>query len=490
MPPQRLHHPISPRSAPLDASGHRWAASTLLLVGSAALLVMGSGCSGELGDQDPSARDTASRKPKPDSWRPGPRRDSAPGQQKGDSAAAQPADSTSAGAEGTGITPDTEAPADSGTPQDLGAALADSSGGQVDSPMPPRADAQPPLADARPTADSSANLCGDKVCNGDESCTSCPTDCGACTMPQSWAECIARAKTTVTTISGSQSLYTNNSPPSDWNLDLGDATFDAYPDATTTPIKIGKSTPGGRMCIGGGIVIGQQSRDSLTWYDMHDTIGGGGYRIHTAPGQWSRIDGIRVDNVEDALKPRGPDGYWELWNAYMTYIRDDCIENDEMAPGSVYDSLFDGCYTGFSEQEQSGCCEANPGEVFVVRRSLMRLQAMPGPYRNNDPSVLGHGKWFKWQAPVPHPVEIYDSIFMTELPPPSSTHWPFPSGTRTVNVTIVWLGAGEWKWPVPAGTTVTTDRGVWDRARQRWLDRHGCTSFDHCTKLRNPDPWP
>lgn len=313
---------------------------------------------------------------------------------------------------------------------------------------------------------------------------------GAGIVPPSWADCLARSAATTTVITGTQSLFKQKSPPADWNLDLTAALFDGYPDQTTSPVNVGSTTPAVRACIGGGIVKGQQALD-LTWLDMHDTIGGGGYRINTAPGEWTRIDGIRVHNVEDALKPRGQDGYWELWNAYMTYIRDDCIENDETAPGSVHDSLFDGCYTGFSEQLQSGCCDAEPGEVFVVERSLMRLQPMPGPYGTPDPKVLGHGKFFKWVTPVPHPVVISDSIFLSEgMPSSTSTNWPFPPGTKTTNVTIVWDGPVPWTWPVPPGTTVTTDKSVWDKARQRWLDRHGCTSFDNCSKLTNPDPWP
>jgi hypothetical protein len=126
------------------------------------------------------------------------------------------------------------------------------------------------------------------------------------------------------------------------------------------------------------VVVGQQPRD-LTWNEMRDDVGGGGYRVVARAGQWVRVDGIRVDNVEDAFLPRGPDGRWELHNAYMTYIRDDCIENDETAPGSVHDSLLDGCYTGFSEQWQHECCDASPGESFVVDRVLMRLEAMPRP---------------------------------------------------------------------------------------------------------------
>ena len=309
-------------------------------------------------------------------------------------------------------------------------------------------------------------------------------------VPPTFADCLLRPGTTATVISGPQSFYKQSNPPSDWNLDLTAATFDGYPAKSTNPVNVGSTTPAVRACIGGGIVMGQQALD-LTWLDMHDVIGGGGYRITTAPGEWSRIDGIRVDNVEDGLKPRGPDGYWELSNAYMTYIRDDCIENDETAPGSVHDSLFDGCYTGFSEQLQSNCCDAGPGETFVVERSLMRLQPMPGPYGTPDPKVLGHGKFFKWVTPVPHPVVISDSIFLSEgMPSSTSTNWPFPPGTKTTNVTIVWDGPVPWTWPVPAGTTVTTDKSVWVKARQRWLDRHGCTSFSSCSKLTQPDPWP
>ena len=304
-----------------------------------------------------------------------------------------------------------------------------------------------------------------------------------------WSECLTRAGATSEVVMGSQTEYRNDTPADDWTLDLTDVAFTGYPDVTTTVINVGKDDPVARACIGGGIVVGQQSR-TLTWNEMHDVIGGGGYRILTAAGEWTRIDGIRVDNVEDALKPRGPDGRWELWNAYMTYVRDDCIENDETAPGGVYDSLFDGCYTGFSEQEQNGCCAATAGEVFVVERSLVRLQSQPGPYNTFDPNLMGHGKFFKWQQPNPHPVVIRDSIFMAEDDDVSSSHWPFPPGAQTTNVTIVWLGTVPWSWAVPDGTVVTTDRSVWDRARQRWLDRHGCTAFDRCTKLRDPAPWP
>jgi hypothetical protein len=323
-------------------------------------------------------------------------------------------------------------------------------------------------------------------CGGEPSRNPAGSSPVAGTTP-SWADCLARSEGTTEVIAGLHSDYRNDEPPADWNLDLSAAEFDGYPDVTNNVVRVGRDVPLSWACIGGGVVVGQQPRD-LTWNEMHDDIGGGGYRIDTRAGQWVRVDGIRVDNVEDAFLPRGRDGRWELHNAYMTYIRDDCIENDETAPGSVHDSLFDGCYTGFSEQWQHECCDATSGEVFVVDRVLMRLEAMPGPYNTHDPNEMGHGRWFKWMTPVPHPVEINDSIFMTEQRPGSDG--PFPFLTTTKNVTIVWLGAEEWDWPVPEGTTVTIDITVWEEARARWLERHGCDDFHNCTKLLNPDPWP
>ena len=71
---------------------------------------------------------------------------------------------------------------------------------------------------------------------------------------------------------------------------------------------------------------------------------------------------------------------------------------------------------------------------------------------------------------------------------PASGRADFPPGTVAHNVTVAWLGPGPFPGNVPAGVTVTTDRSVWDTARARWLARHGCSSFDDCTKLLEPDP--
>jgi hypothetical protein len=62
-----------------------------------------------------------------------------------------------------------------------------------------------------------------------------------------------------------------------------------------------------------------------------------------------------VHNVEDGWKPREQPEWnnkasFKMTEAYMTGIRDDCIENDFM-PGEVSGSLFDGVFTFLSEQD-------------------------------------------------------------------------------------------------------------------------------------------
>jgi hypothetical protein len=47
----------------------------------------------------------------------------------------------------------------------------------------------------------------------------------------------------------------------------------------------------------------------------------------------------------------------------------------------------------------------------------------------------------------------------------------FPEG-RYYNVTLVWLGRGEYPAPLPEGIELTRDVDVWNRARLEWLNRH------------------
>jgi hypothetical protein len=291
-------------------------------------------------------------------------------------------------------------------------------------------------------------------------------------------ECIARPSKTVL-VGTSTSQFSLPSPPDDHTIDAREYTNLGYPARARRVMEIGADRPANSgLCVVGGTVIGQQST-TLTWRQMHDDIEGSALRIS---GQGYVVDGLRASNVEDGFDPRGGEGF-TVRNTWMTYIRDDCIENDERRAGVVEDSLFDGCYTFFSEQESGSVA----GEELIFDRVLVRLDPMPGPYGTIDPSILGHGKFFKsFDYGGRHAPIIRDSIFVAEKFWNGADDWP--PGTVASNVTIVWLGEGEFPMTVLPGMTLTRDRSVWDRARAVWLARHGCSSFGNCTRLYHPEP--
>jgi hypothetical protein len=276
-------------------------------------------------------------------------------------------------------------------------------------------------------------------------------------------------------------------------FDARSARFLAYPNQSQYPFSIGKANAPAATCVVGGLVVGQQSH-SLTWDQMKNAYDGDGLRISARRG--AVVDGLRVENVEDGVAPRGTevrypkdgDGF-VLRNLYFRYIRDDCVENDDIGGGVISDSLFDGCYTGVSERPSDGnrqlSYRAPRGEKLILDGVLLRLQALPGPRGSDDPAKLGHGQLFKWSA-VSNALVVRHSVFLVERRPNTDSYFPFPRGTVTEDVTIVWGGPGAFVWRVPEGTTVTRDRTVWDRARALWLARHGCVSFVACSRLSDP----
>ena len=194
------------------------------------------------------------------------------------------------------------------------------------------------------------------------------------------------------------------------------------------------------------------------------------------------IDGIRIHNAHDGIRPAWgvlPASVdFTIRNTWVSYNRDDCIENDWHAGGLIEDSLFDGCYVFASA---TGGTVKSP-ELVTIRNSLVYLQKQPGPNGWPDPTILGHGELFKWNALGPD-VSIHDSIFLIEgyavtdwnadgQPDHSASALAFKNIRECSNVTIVWDGPGDFPAAVPACVTVTKDRSVWDTARAVWIAAH------------------
>lgn len=216
------------------------------------------------------------------------------------------------------------------------------------------------------------------------------------------------------------------------------------------------------------------------------------------------FDGVRIHNAHDAIRPRrSPAAFWTIRNSWVTYNRDDCIENDFMAAGLVDDSLFDGCYVFLSSRIPDA---TDYGNTVTVQNSLIRMQEMPGPYGHEDPTIMGHGPLFKYQADSPDLV-LKNNIFLMESyvttrntvrsQSASFDLLGFPKLAGCSGNVIVWTGPGEFPGNIPndpSCVTVTTDRTVWDDARAKWLAEHPLVAridgVDEAAPEPVPDPVP
>jgi hypothetical protein len=272
------------------------------------------------------------------------------------------------------------------------------------------------------------------------------------------------------------------------------------PDPLAYPIRSDAWTKG---AILGGTVFGNipktWTRDQ--WYNGVD----GGRELHgevyrqtmtdTADNTLLIQDGYAED-FEDAYDPNAvrSDSTTDLEHVRATYIRDDCIENEDVPHNLILrNSLFDGCFTGFAERPGglSGTQNGTGPQSFTVEDSLVYIQPQPlGPlYCNStkvasgrckatsDPQVwLGaHGIW-KWSQAAASKVTVRNTIFRLDMASYSSClpqQWP--AGTYQ-NVTLVWTGPGPYATAggcnnvLPSGVTLTTDVSVWDNAKAAWLN--------------------
>jgi hypothetical protein len=248
-------------------------------------------------------------------------------------------------------------------------------------------------------------------------------------------------------------------------LDARGATFLAGP-ANPYPIVL---TGGPGVCMAGATILGAYER-TLGWAEMHAANNA----AIAFTGDDYTLEAVRIDNVTDGIRPEGG-GRFTIRGAWLSYVRDDCVENDHLQGGLIEDSLFDGCYVGISERPTSSILAAGAdgrGQLLTVRRSLIRLHAMPGP-RNGAPTDLGLGKFFKWSERGTG-LALHDNVLLAEQlgqDGPSSMELPEALGECSNNV-MVWLGAGEFPAPLPVCFTLTRDRAVWEQAVAAWKGRH------------------
>ncbi len=245
-------------------------------------------------------------------------------------------------------------------------------------------------------------------------------------------------------------------------IDLRHVVFAATPD-NRYPVSL---DGGADICVAGATIRGDYDRQ-LGWAAMHDMN-----NAAVAFASPTTIDGVRIDDVTDGLRPRGT-GPFTIVESWLSYVRDDCVENDHYESGTIDDSLFDGCYVAVSERASAGSSDDGRGGLLTIRRSLLRLEPMPGP-RDGSASDLGNGEFFKWDDHATQ-LAIYDDVFLAEKVGESGPDtMGIPAGRLAAcarNV-MVWLGPGDYPASLPPCFQVTKDRAVWDDAVARWKEAH------------------
>ena len=251
------------------------------------------------------------------------------------------------------------------------------------------------------------------------------------------------------------------------------------------------------VCVVGASVQGTQPR-SWTWDQMKH----GDNQKYDGDGiGWSHpvgpmiIEGAWIDNVEDALgPPKSPEtsrsASWIVRHVYARYIRDDFMENDACLNGEMYDTLVDGTHMFLSVRPgKNNTVKTGTTPVIKIRDTMVRLDCKPDD--RSDTSCgpgASLGQLFKWTTACNPPpvVDIADTIFrVDDISRNGAGPMAFPPGTYK-NVTLIYLGQGSYPGKLPAsGVTETKDVALWDAARARWLQRHGCDAKgESCTFLK------
>ena len=203
-----------------------------------------------------------------------------------------------------------------------------------------------------------------------------------------------------------------------------------------------------------------------------------GIRIE-APGE-KIVDGIYMDNVQDGFSPRGG-GTWVLRNSHLKYVRDDFIENDGLLSGEIHNCFADGVFVFLSarpgKKSDPKMLDARTPPVVKITDTLVHLDAQPfdGDMKLKDQKYIIDGKacgqlfkWSRWAGTV----EVRNCIFRwDQMTSSGPTPMGFPKGTYE-NVTLIWLGDGDFPKPLPEGVKLSRDIKIWESAKAKWLARN------------------
>src|SRR5205809_649327 len=297
-------------------------------------------------------------------------------------------------------------------------------------------------------------------------------------LPPVTGSCLALAGPTITLSGMSTSPYQNTRPVTGTKIRATTAQW-----LLNTPDVWGYMGSSSNLCWHSGQILGTippstPYEDNLNGYHLMY-----GVDVHGASPLVEGLtiftggDGITFDAAEDAN--------WTVRDVHMTYIRDDCIENDFLNSGLVDRSFFDGCYDFMSARAYGGGAADGSANTVTVQNSLIRVQGMDKLYPGL--STPGYGGFWKWSGSgspntdIGPMLVITNTVFRADAPPVEGNGAglymaPVPGKVKScANNVMVWLGPGSFPEPLPSCFTVLTGqagRDYWDNAVAQWKAAH------------------
>lgn len=302
-------------------------------------------------------------------------------------------------------------------------------------------------------------------------------DCTQATAnPTATSTCLSRGGGKQTIAKLQKAAFRNYTTPKDTVFDARQAYWDGS-DANGQPISWAITVDGnGPACWYGGKYSGawDDRSKAVTWSKDYHHAGAFTIRMPSF-----LVEGFRAHNQGDGIRMEQRASNFHIKDVYLSDIHDDCVENDFLHGGITENSLFDGCYAGFSAATFEGINPNGNGNTWTIRNNLLRLKPFytmfkPEKYGNYGYSMLFKGWFEKGKGPS---LVLENNIFMADRPP-SIGRLDIPANANLKsckNNTFVWLGSGPmpYKDLLPKGCfTFTTDRAVWDGAVAGWKAAH------------------
>jgi len=184
------------------------------------------------------------------------------------------------------------------------------------------------------------------------------------------------------------------------------------------------------------------------------------------------VHDIRISQPWDGIRVAGNTQGFDIYNVWITDVRDDAIENDGGASGTIRDSLFDGVFSGISLGNKNSPDSTN--EVVIIDNVLMRMQSYLYKGQTTHASPM---KMYD-NSPM---LRITDSVFAVEDPDHIHNWLLDLAWDKTIESSgNVFLNLSDKPLPSdyptpPSGWTVLQGqaaRDYWEEARDDWIATH------------------